>query len=232
MNHRFLHQEQAVVFMQQFRVISPIEAALGSFCGFLTTVATPVVKLTPSTSPSVAADEVAALLSDDEKKVSQGLMRVNHVGEVCAQALYESQSLFARSESQRQWMKEAGAEEKQHLDWTKARIDALGGRVSYLNPVWYLSAFVMGAAVAALGDQTSLSFVLETERQVEAHLEGHLDRLPAADSASREVVAKMREDEVRHAEVAATMGAIEFSAPLKLSMKVAAKVMTTTAYYI
>jgi 3-demethoxyubiquinol 3-hydroxylase len=227
-----LRSEMKVAFMQQFRVVSPVEALLGSFCGFLATVVTPSAMLIPSVVPAEATGAVKVPLSDAQLRVSQGLMRVNHVGEVCAQALYESQALFSRSETQRQWMKAAGAEEKQHLDWTKARIDSLGGRVSYLNPVWYLGAFAMGAAVAALGDQASLSFVLETECQVEAHLEGHLDQLPETDVASREVVAKMRADEMRHAEVASTMGAVEFAAPIKLSMKLASKVMTTTAYYI
>jgi 3-demethoxyubiquinol 3-hydroxylase len=221
-----------VAFMQQFRVVSPIEAALGSFCGFLATIAAPSVVLAPAVIPEEATGAMKVSLSEAELRVSQGLMRVNHVGEVCAQALYESQALFSRSESQRNWMKAAGAEEKQHLDWTKARIDALGGRVSYLNPVWYLGAFVMGAAAAVLGDQTSLSFVLETERQVEAHLQGHLNQLPTTDMASREVVAKMQADEMRHADMAATLGAVEFAPPIKMSMKIAAKVMTSTAYYI
>jgi 3-demethoxyubiquinol 3-hydroxylase len=215
--------------MQQnrsFRVISLTEQVLGSICGFLTTVsdsvAIPVAK--------GAANECG--LSADERRVSEGLMRVNHVGEVCAQALYESQGIFARSEATRAWMRQAGAEEKKHLEWTGARLGELGGRASYLNPLWYAGSFALGAAAAIAGDKPSLSFVLETERQVEAHLAGHLEKLPAADGVSRSIVQKMRSDEQKHADLAIEDGAEPLPAPIQMAMKLSAKLMTRTAYYI
>jgi 3-demethoxyubiquinol 3-hydroxylase len=171
-------------------------------------------------------------LSEGDRRISEGLMRVNHVGEVCAQALYESQAIFAKTEETRDWMKQAGAEEKKHLEWTEARIAELGGRVSYLNPVWYTGSFALGTAAALLGDKASLSFVLETERQVEAHLAGHLEKLPVDDLASREIVEKMRSDEQKHADLALQDGAEPLGAPVQLAMKLSAKVMTVTSYYI
>jgi 3-demethoxyubiquinol 3-hydroxylase len=150
----------------------------------------------------------------------------------CAQALYESQAIFAKSVETRDWMKQAGAEEKRHLDWTGARIAELGGRVSYLNPIWYAGSFALGAAAALMGDKTSLSFVLETERQVEAHLAGHLEKLPATDFISRQIVEKMRADEQKHADLALQDGAEPLASPVQLAMKLSARVMTGTAYYI
>jgi 3-demethoxyubiquinol 3-hydroxylase len=171
-------------------------------------------------------------LTADERRVSVGLMRVNHVGEVCAQALYESQSIFAKSEETRDWMKQAGAEEKKHLEWTSARLAELEGRVSYLNPLWYAGSFALGAVAAIAGDKPSLSFVLETERQVEAHLAGHLEKLPLADGVARSIVEKMRLDEQKHADLALEDGAEPLPAPIQVAMKLSAKVMTSTAYYI
>jgi 3-demethoxyubiquinol 3-hydroxylase len=209
-----------------FRVISLTEQVLGSFCGFLTTISSPM----PPAVVGLATNEEG--LPDQDRRISEGLMRVNHVGEVCAQALYEAQSVFAKSEQTRAWMKLAGAEEKKHLEWTAGRLSELNGRVSYLNPLWYAGSFALGAAAAMLGDKTSLSFVLETEKQVEAHLAGHLDALPASDAISRTIVAKMRADEQRHADLALQDGAAPLPAPIQLAMKLSAKVMTQTAYYI
>jgi 3-demethoxyubiquinol 3-hydroxylase len=215
--------------MQQnrpFRVISLTEQMLGSICGFLATV---------SSNPTPVGGAVRASdtgLSMQDRRVSEGLMRVNHVGEVCAQALYESQSVFAKSEDTRGWMKAAGAEEKKHLEWTSARLNELGGRVSYLNPVWYAGSFALGAAAALISDKASLSFVLETERQVEAHLAGHLETLPEADNVSRLIVEKMRSDEQRHADLALQDGAEPLPMPVQVAMKLSAKLMTQTAYYI
>jgi 3-demethoxyubiquinol 3-hydroxylase len=213
-----------MALQRRFRVTSTSDRMLGFLCGFLAT----------STKNGAIASNVGAAhgLAASDRRVSEGLMRVNHVGEVCAQALYESQAMFAKTESQRNWMQKAGAEEKQHLEWTQARLDQLGGRVSYLNPIWYGGAFVMGAAAALLGDKPSLSFVLETERQVEAHLAGHLSALPMADVQSREIVAKMQADEQRHADMAIDEGAIELPELLRGVMQLSAKVMTSTAYYI
>jgi 3-demethoxyubiquinol 3-hydroxylase len=215
--------------MQAFRVISPFESILGSFCGFLTTIGTTSSLSTVIASP---AGEQTFELSNQERRVSQSLMRVNHVGEVCAQALYQSQSLFAKSPEQKRWLHQAGAEEMQHLTWTRSRIDALGGRVSYLNPVWYTGAFAMGSIAGFLGDAKSLSFVLETERQVQAHLQSHLSRLPVSDIASIDLVAKMLADEKKHADAAEAAGAAPFPSLVQNLMRAASKVMTYTAYYI
>lgn len=169
-------------------------------------------------------------LTDQERQHSAGLMRVNHVGEVCAQALYAAQSMFARSELTREQFRKAGEEEVDHLTWTADRLRELGSRTSLLNPLWYAGAFAMGAIAAKLGDATSLGFVVETERQVEAHLNSHLDMLPAQDQRSRAIVTQMRDDEIAHAEAAKDLGAVALPVPVKEAMRLMAKVMTTTAY--
>ena len=171
-------------------------------------------------------------MSDAERRHSAGLMRVNHVGEVCAQALYEAQAMFARNETTRQQFREAGKEELDHLAWTSERLRELNSRPSLLNPLWYAGAFVMGAIAARTGDANSLGFVVETERQVEAHLNGHLDRLPAQDIRSRAIVTQMRDDEIEHGDAAKQLGGVELPAPVRSGMHAVAKVMTGTAYYI
>jgi ubiquinone biosynthesis monooxygenase Coq7 len=159
-------------------------------------------------------------------------MRVNHVGEVCAQALYAAQALSTRDAALRQHFEQAGREEEDHLAWTRERLDELGARPSLLNPLWYAGSFGLGLVAGRLGDGVSLGFLQETERQVEAHLAGHLDRLPAADRASRAIVAQMMDDEARHASDAGKAGASALPAPVTALMKAAAKVMTTTAHRI
>jgi 3-demethoxyubiquinol 3-hydroxylase len=159
-------------------------------------------------------------------------MRVNHVGEVCAQALYQAQALTARDAATRQHMLDAAQEEMDHLAWTEQRLEALGARPSVLNPVWFAGAFAMGLVAGRLGDGASLGFVAETERQVEAHLASHLDRLPTEDTASRAVVEQMKADEAQHAREALAQGAAPLPWPVKQAMKLAAKVMTTTAHYV
>ncbi|GMV60470.1 MAG: hypothetical protein AMXMBFR72_35580 [Betaproteobacteria bacterium] len=171
-------------------------------------------------------------LSDDERRESAALMRVNHVGEVCAQALYEAQALGTRDPQLRQAFLAAARDEVDHLAWTQRRIGELGGRTSLLNPLWYAGAFGIGLVAARLGDRASLGFMAETERQVEAHLQGHLDRLPAGDAASRAVVKQMQDDEIHHAHTATAMGGVELPFPLRAAMRLAAKVMTTTAHYV
>ena len=178
----------------------------------------------------VPADETC--LDADERRHAAALMRVNHVGEVCAQALYAAQALTTRDAALRGHFEAAAREETDHLVWTRARLDQLGGRPSLLNPLWYAGAFGLGLVAGRLGDRVSLGFVVETERQVEAHLQSHLDRLPAGDHASRAIVAQMKEDEAAHAAQALQAGAIELPAPAKALMRAAAKVMTTTAHYI
>jgi 3-demethoxyubiquinol 3-hydroxylase len=159
-------------------------------------------------------------------------MRVNHVGEVCAQALYTAQALVTRDPQLRQHFEKASAEETDHLAWTAERLAELDDRPSWLNPVWYAGAFALGLLAGRFGDRVSLGFVVETERQVEAHLQSHLDRLPASDHASRAIVAQMKDDEAAHAMRALEAGGIELPAVAKGVMKMAAKVMTTTAHYI
>ena len=171
-------------------------------------------------------------MSDEERRHSAGLMRVNHVGEVCAQALYEAQGAFASSELTREQFRKAGEEEVDHLAWTAERLQELGSRTSLLNPLWYAGAYALGAVAAKLGDARSLGFVVETERQVEAHLNSHLERLPAQDQRSRAIVTQMRDDEIAHADAARELGASELPAPVKTAMKLMAKVMTGTAYHL
>jgi 3-demethoxyubiquinol 3-hydroxylase len=171
-------------------------------------------------------------LSDEEKRLAGALMRVNHVGEVCAQALYQAQALTARTDPLRQQMLDAAREEADHLAWTQARLTQLGDRPSLLNPLWYAGAFGIGLLAGRLGDAASLGFVVETERQVEQHLASHLDRLPAGDTASRAIVAQMKDDEARHADAALAAGAQTMPAPARWVMKAAARVMTSTAHHI
>jgi len=171
-------------------------------------------------------------LGPQDRRLSGALMRVNHVGEVCAQALYQAQALTARSPQLRQQMARAAREETDHLAWTQQRLRELGDRPSLLNPLWYAGAFGIGMVAGRLSDAVSLGFVLETERQVEQHLAGHLDRLPAQDQRSRAIVQVMKDDEARHADDALAAGALALPAPVRWLMRGAARVMTTTAHRI
>ena len=182
------------------------------------------------TSPAQACPQPD--LADAERRLSGALMRVNHVGEVCAQALYLAQAAVTRDAPLRAHLLEAAREETDHLAWTRERLDALGSRPSLLNPLWFAGAFAIGLAAARISDRASLGFVVETERQVSAHLQGHLGRLPEADLASRAVVARMKDDEERHATQAQTAGAQELPPAAKALMRAAAKVMTATAHYL
>lgn len=169
-------------------------------------------------------------LSERERQLSGALMRVNHVGEVCAQALYTGQALSTPNAALRAHLERAGDEETDHLAWTEQRMKDLGARPSVLNPLWYAGAFAMGVVAGRLGDRAGLGFVIETERQVEQHLASHLERLPAQDLASRVIVEQMRVDEARHADEAQDRGGIRPPAPVRWLMRAAAKVMTTTAH--
>jgi len=171
-------------------------------------------------------------LSDTERVEAAALMRVNHVGEVCAQALYSSQALGSHNDVLRLHFDAAAREETDHLAWTEERLQALGGRTSWLNPVWYAGAFAIGLLAARRGDAASLGFLVETERQVEQHLAGHLERLPASDLASRAIVEEMKADEARHADTALAAGAAPMPAPARWLMRAAARMMTTTAHVI
>jgi ubiquinone biosynthesis monooxygenase Coq7 len=183
-------------------------------------------------APTPQAARPGTALSEEEKRLSAALMRVNHVGEVCAQALYTAQALTTPNPALRAHFMRACAEETDHLAWTKQRLDELGSRTSLLNPLWYAGAFGIGLLAGRLGNAVSLGFVVETERQVEAHLMSHLDRLPPGDMASRAIVAQMAADEVKHAVDAQKAGAAELPGPVKELMRAAAKVMTTTAHYV
>jgi ubiquinone biosynthesis monooxygenase Coq7 len=185
-----------------------------------------------SARPNPAAHSPDAELSSEEQRHSAGLMRVNHVGEVCAQALYDSQARFAQSPEMRAQFKQAGREEEDHLAWTAQRLCELGSQPSLFNPLWYAGAYALGTVAAKLGDPHSLGFVVETERQVEAHLESHLDKLPPQDAKSRAIVEQMRVDEVAHGAAAQALGAAQTPLPVRVAMQAMAKVMTTTAYYI
>ncbi|OYU32300.1 MAG: demethoxyubiquinone hydroxylase family protein [Comamonadaceae bacterium PBBC2] len=181
--------------------------------------------------PQAATAEL--VLSDADRREAAALMRVNHVGEVCAQALYTGQALACQSPALRAQLAEASREETDHLAWTKQRLDDLNDRPSLLNPLWYAGAFAIGYAAGKLGgDKVSLGFVVETERQVEAHLQSHMDLLPAGDNASRAIVAQMKADEIAHAQMAQKAGAVELPGAVKALMQTAAKVMTTVAHRV
>jgi ubiquinone biosynthesis monooxygenase Coq7 len=171
-------------------------------------------------------------LDANEKKLSGALMRVNHVGEVCAQALYTAQALATDDPGLRAHFEAASREETDHLAWTSERLQELGARPSLLNPLWYAGAFTLGYVAGKVGDKLSLGFVVETERQVAEHLRSHLDRLPPADHASRAIVAQMHDDELRHAHEAVEHGALPLPRVVQSLMRGAAKVMTTTAHRI
>jgi ubiquinone biosynthesis monooxygenase Coq7 len=168
-------------------------------------------------------------MSDTERDQAAALMRVNHVGEVCAQALYAGQALTAKNDAVRTELEHAAREETDHLAWCEQRINELGGRKSLLNPLWFGGAFAMGAAAGLLGDKWNLGFLAETERQVEAHLDGHLQHLPEADAKSRAVVEQMKLDEARHAQTAVDHGGAPLPPPVKWAMQLAANVMRQTA---
>jgi 3-demethoxyubiquinol 3-hydroxylase len=180
--------------------------------------------------PDAGVEE--AVLNDSEKQKSAALMRVNHCGEICAQALYQGQALTARDPQIQRKLGEAGQEETEHLAWTAQRVKELGGHVSLFNPLWYSGSLAIGALAGLAGDKWNLGFLAETERQVGAHLQSHLYKLPENDAKSRAVVQQMYIDETQHAEMARDLGAGELPLPFKLAMKISGKVMTRTAYWV
>jgi ubiquinone biosynthesis monooxygenase Coq7 len=182
--------------------------------------------------PLPAPSGPGAELSDTERRESGALMRVNHTGEVAAQALYHGQALVARTEGTRQMLLKAAREETDHLAWCETRLSELQSRPSLLNPLWYAASFAIGALAAAFGDRVSLGFVSETERQVEGHLDEQLTRLPPNDARSRSILAAMRADEIEHGTAAKAAGGAELPAPARSVMKHTARVMTHTAYWI
>lgn len=191
-----------------------------------------VVAQQPTLRPFPDRDCAENPLSAAEKRHAAALMRINHSGEVCAQALYNGQAITARNPDTEAALRQASQEETEHLAWCEKRIRELGGHKSLLNPLWYAGSFVIGALAGALGDKWNLGFLAETEHQVGKHIEGHLQRLPAQDAKSRAVLEQMAEDEARHATTALVHGGAELPLPVKLAMKLSSKVMTKTTYWI
>ncbi|HSV69568.1 MAG TPA: 2-polyprenyl-3-methyl-6-methoxy-1,4-benzoquinone monooxygenase [Methylibium sp.] len=212
------------------RTLSPADHWIGALDGALRTLAGRHVASRPL--PQAPSEARTTPLDPLDRTEAAALMRVNHVGEVCAQALYQAQALGTRDARLRAHFEAASRDETDHLAWTEARLDALGGRRSHLNPLWYAGSFVIGLLAARRGDAASLGFVVETERQVEQHLAGHLERLPAADVESRAVVTQMAADEARHAFEAEQAGAAPVPAPVRWLMRAAARLMTATAHHI
>ena len=169
---------------------------------------------------------------DDQKQKVAALMRINHVGEICAQALYSGQAFTSRNPQVSEALKQAAAEETDHLAWCESRIKELGGRKSLLNPVWYLGSFTIGAVAGSIGDKWNLGFLAETEQQVSTHLSSHLEKLPIQDMKTRAIINQMHRDEMSHAQEAVNLGAAELPNSIKAAMKVSSKIMTKTAYYV
>jgi 3-demethoxyubiquinol 3-hydroxylase len=215
-----LYNEQ----MEPDRLLDPL---IGAFDRALRAVFAPARALRPVPGPAKLPE-----LSDSERRTSASLMRVNHAGEVAAQALYHGQAFAARSGATHALLVRAAREETDHLAWCETRLSELGARPSLLNPLWYAGSFAIGVLAAALGDRTSLGFVVETERQVEGHLGSHLARLPAEDTRSRAIVEAMQSDEAAHGAQARAAGAQELPVPVRTLMRCASGVMTGTAHWV
>jgi ubiquinone biosynthesis monooxygenase Coq7 len=188
--------------------------------------------LATTSRPVPGANLSEAKLTPEERRHAAGLMRVNHTGEVCAQALYAAQALVAHDPAIGQQFALAAREEEEHLAWTQQRLAELSARASLLNPLWYAGSFAIGVAAGVARDRVNLGFIVETERQVEEHLTGHMERLPAADAKSRAIVRQMRDDEARHGAMAQAAGAADLPFPVKGLMRVAADVMRAVAYRV
>ncbi len=206
------------------RSLATLGRALASVAG-----AGPTTRPMPVRAADPGVDEPVEF---SDRRLSGALMRVNHVGEICAQALYEAQAASTVDPALEREFRTAAREEGDHLAWTRERLRELGARPSLLNPLWYAGSFAIGLLAGRMGDRLSLGFMAETERQVESHLARHLDRLPASDSRSRAIVAAMQEDEARHGEHARRLGGVELPGPARWMMRAASKVMTTTAHYV
>ena len=202
------------------KLVINLDQALRTLFGrpLVTERANPAAELEESDLPPQTRDHTARL------------MRINHTGEVCAQALYQGQALTARHESTRRSMARAAAEENDHLDWCESRVEELGGRLSLLNPIWYAGSFMLGAAAGIAGDRWSLGFVAETEKQVEGHLDEHLAQIAPQDEKTRSILEQMKEDEIRHGESARNQGGAELPAPVKQLMRLTSRLMTTSVY--
>lgn len=213
----------------KIRKLSPIDRLLAGADNALRTVAAPAGR--PARDyPAQTIEESG--LSAAQRSHAAGLMRVNHAGEVAAQALYQGHATVARDKTIQEQMQHAAAEEFDHLAWCEQRIQELGGAPSRMSPIWYAGAYAIGAASGLLGDKWSLGFIAETERQVCAHLDTHLDGLPAEDARSRAIIETMRDEEAQHGESAVAAGAVDLPGPVKTLMRLTAKVMTRTAYWV
>lgn len=211
------------------RQLTPLDRLLASANNALRTVAAPAGR---SARPNPAENILDTDMATAQKRHAAGLMRINHAGEVAAQALYQGHATVARNKNIEEQMQRAADEEFDHLAWCEQRINELGEDVSRLSPFWYAGAFAIGAASGVLGDKWSLGFIAETERQVCAHLDSHLDSLPPEDAKSRAIVEQMRDEEEEHGENAIDAGAVELPAPIRRLMQMTAKVMTKTAYWV
>ena len=211
--------------------LSPLDQLIAAADRALRTLASEsqATRANPASSLPVNS---GTFLTEGERREAAALMRVNHVGEVCAQAMYDAQALAAEEPKLREKFVSAAQEEADHLAWTRQRIHELGGRTSVLNPLWYAGAFAIGTLAARMGDRVSLGFLAETERQVEQHLQSHLEQLPAADAQSRAIVEQMKHEEAQHAESAVQRGASTLPYPARLAMRLAARLMTKTAHYL
>ncbi len=220
----------------------PLDSILGAADGALRALFAPAHASRPNPadqaaspgahSPGTPAGAAPGTLSEPERRTAAALMRVNHAGEIAAQALYHGQAFAARSGPIRELLLEAAREESDHLAWCETRLRELQSRPSLLNPLWYAGSFTIGALAAASGDRTSLGFVCETERQVERHLDAHLERLPAGDTRSRAILQAMREDEIAHGIRARSAGGVDLPAPVRAVMRHTARIMTRIAYLI
>ncbi len=206
------------------RTLSGLGRAFASLAG-----AAPTSRPMPVRGETLDEDEPS---EPSQRRLSGALMRVNHVGEICAQALYEAQAASTVDPVLESEFRAAAREEGDHLAWTRERLRELGARPSLLNPLWYAGSFAIGLLAGRMGDRISLGFMAETERQVESHLARHLDRLPPTDARSRAIVAAMQEDEARHGEHARRLGGVDLPAPARWAMRAASRVMTTTAHYL
>jgi 3-demethoxyubiquinol 3-hydroxylase len=209
-----------------------LDAWIGAADRALRALLAPAHASRPVPRPPAAAEAGGSELSADERRRAAALMRVNHAGEIAAQALYHGQAMAARSDTTRRMLLDAAREETDHLAWCENRLEELQSRPSLLNPLWYAGSFFIGALAALAGDRTSLGFVVETERQVEGHLDDHLGRLPAADLRSRAIVQQMRTDEAAHGANARAAGGAELPAPVRALMRHTARIMTDTAYWV
>lgn len=209
-----------------------LDACIGAVDRALRALFAPPHASRPVPQPAAPPDGSPAALSPDERRRAAALMRVNHAGEIAAQALYHGQAAAARSMSTRKLLLDAAREEADHLAWCESRLSELDSRPSLLNPLWYAGSFCIGALAALAGDRASLGFVMETERQVEGHLDRHLGRLPATDLRSRAIVEQMRSDEAAHGANARAAGGVDLPGPVRALMHQTARIMTGTAYWV